>query len=319
MTAGDIGVRAAAPGDADAVLAIWLACLREGAWEGIDETDLRRQAEEVGVEEAGAERVGTLVAIVGGAVVGSATPAVNDLSVAAAFRRRGVGTALARASLDMVRAAGDPSLLLYVPGGGDPPRDTAARGFAEARGFAYRATLTRMRLDGLASAPEPVLPPGLVLRSLDTARGGPARDDTARYVALVNAAFADHPTPLSLDVATITRAHAAAGFDHAGIALVVAADDPDRILAFVRTVVRHDDAGATFGEVRLVGVEPASRGRGLGRALLRWSIARFRHLGLDRAELSVVAANDAALSLYRSEGFRTTVAWPQWSLDAGTG
>ena len=29
-----------------------------------------------------------------------------------------------------------------------------------------------------------------------------------------------------------------------------------------------------------------------------------------------VATNDRALALYRAEGFRTVVAWPQWSLDA---
>jgi hypothetical protein len=49
---------------------------------------------------------------------------------------------------------------------------------------------------------------------------------------------------------------------------------------------------------------------------MRWSIARFRSLGLEEAELLVVAANDRALGLYAAEGFRTVVAWPQWSLDA---
>jgi mycothiol synthase len=309
MTDPGIRVRAADPGDADAIRDIWLACLREGAWEGIDEAEVRRQSEEVRVEPDG-----TLVAEIGGRVVGSITPSLDDLSVAAAFRRRGVGTALVAASLDRVRSAGRPYLLLYVPGGGDPPRPTAARLFAESRGFAYRATLTLMRLDGLDRVPEPALPAGLVVRSFD-----PADDDVGRYVALMNAAFADHPTPASWDEAVVARIHATPGFDPSGIALVAPTDDPDRPVAFVRTTGGEDDAGCRFGEVRLIGVLPAVRGRGVGRALLRWSIARFRQLGLDRAELAVVVANDAALALYRSEGFRTVVVWPQWSLDAGSG
>jgi mycothiol synthase len=305
MTDPGIRLRAADAGDADAIRDTWLACLHEGAWEGIDETYVRRQAEDLRIEPGR-----TLVAQIGGAVVGSISPRLDDLSVAPAFRRRGVGTALVAAALDVARTDGDPYLLLYVPGGGDPPRPTAARLFAEARGFVHRATLTRMRLDGLGAVPEPVLPPGLAVLPFDPADGG-----LARYVALMNTAFADHPTPASWHADAIARLHAAPGFVQDGIALVVAAADPGHPLAFVRTVVAEDDAGDRFGEVRLVGVAPEIRGRGVGRALLRWSIARFRGLGLDRAELSVVATNDAALALYRSDGFRTTVAWPQWSLD----
>ena len=305
MTDPGIRVRAADPGDADAIRDIWLACLREGAWEGIDEAEVRSQAEEVRHEPAE-----TLVALVHGEIAGSITPRMNDLSVAAARRRRGVATSLVRASLDLVRSQGHPYLLLYVPGGGEPTRDTAARRFAEARGFTYRATLTQMRLDDLRAVPEPALPTGLVVRSFD-----PVRDDLARYVTMMNAAFADHATSASWDVAVVARSHARPDFDPTGIALVATADDPGRPVAFARTAVTRDDAGASLGEVRLIGVEPRFRGRGVGRALLRWSIARFRRLGLEHAELSVVAANDAALTLYRSDGFRTVVAWPQWSLD----
>jgi mycothiol synthase len=206
-------------------------------------------------------------------------------------------------------ARGEPYVLLYVPGGGDPPRQTPARGFAVATGMTYRATLTRMRRDGLAGLAKIPPPPGVVLRPL-----GPDVDlDT--YVSLINASFASHPTWFHVDTAAVARAHAAPDFDTDGIALVAPEDRPDAPVGFVRTYAEADDAGVVAGVVGHVGVLPAWRGRGLGRVLVRWALRRFAAQGLDRAELSVVAANADALHLYESEGFVTVVAWPQWSKD----
>ena len=292
--------------DLPGVGAIWHACVDEGTWEGTDHAEIERQLEQIE-----AEPWWTLVADVAGTVAGSITPRLNDVSVAAAHRRRGIGTALVRASLGVVRALRDPYLLLYVPGGGDPPVDTPARRFAEACGLAYRATLTRMLLDDLSGVSGPELPAGVLLRAFD---GG--REDTAAYVDLMNASFLSHPTPVSWTRQQVERAHARPGVDTDGIALLVLSDRPSALVGFAPTRVEEDDAGRRFGEVALVGVLPEWRGRGLGRALMRWSIARFRSLGLEEAELLVVAANDRALGLYAAEGFRTVVAWPQWSLDA---
>jgi ribosomal protein S18 acetylase RimI-like enzyme len=299
-------VRPFRPTDLRGLASIWHACVDEGAWEGTDHAEVERQLEQVE-----AEPWWTLVADVAGTVAGSITPRLNDVSVAAAYRRRGLGTALVRASLELVRTLRDPYLLLYVPGGGDPPVDTPARRFAEACGLAYRATLTKMLLDDLSRVPEPELPSGVVLRVFDA-----DREDTAAYVDLMNASFGSHPTPISWTRQQVDRAHAMPGFDTGGIALLARSDRPTTLIGFVRTHAEHDDAGRRFGEVALVGILPEWRGLGLGRALLRWSIARFRSLGLTEAELLVVAANDRALSIYRAEGFRTVVAWPQWSLDA---
>jgi mycothiol synthase len=301
-----IEVRPSLGSDVGGVASIWHACVDEGAWEGIDHAEVCRQLAQVRALPSW-----TLVAEADGVVAGSITPRLNDVSVAAAHRRRGIGAALVGASLELVRAQGDPYLLLYVPGGGDPPADTPARRFAESCGLAYRATLTKMVLDDLSTVPEPVVPPGLALRTL-----GVDRVETGAYVDLMNASFREHPTPISWTCDLVERAHAAPGFEPDGIALLCRTDDPAELVGFVRARVEVDDTGRRFGEVALVGVLPAWRGRGLGRALVRWALARFRSLGLDEAELSVVAANDRALSLYRAEGFRTVVGWPQWSLDA---
>ncbi len=299
-------IRPFRPADLGGVGSIWHACVDEGTWEGTDHAEIERQLDQIEADPSG-----TLVADVAGTVAGSITPRLNDVSVAAAHRRRGVGTALIRASLDLVRTLGDPYLLLYVPGGGDPPVDTPARRFAEACGLAYCATLTRMLLDDLSWVPEPELPAGLDLRTFH-ADG----EDTASYVDLLNASFLSHPTPISCTRQQVDRVHAMPGFDPEGIALLALSDRPSSLVGFARTRVEEDDAGRRFGELALVGVMPEWRGRGLGRALLRWSIARFRSLGLVEAELLVVAANDRALGFYQAEGFRTVVAWPQWSLDA---
>jgi ribosomal-protein-alanine N-acetyltransferase len=60
-----------------------------------------------------------------------------------------------------------------------------------------------------------------------------------------------------------------------------------------------------FEEFRLMtlAVEPSTRRRGFGRALLRHAMALGRAQGATRALLEVRASNAAALRLYEQEGF----------------
>jgi len=58
-------------------------------------------------------------------------------------------------------------------------------------------------------------------------------------------------------------------------------------------------------EILTFGVAPASRRRGVGRALLADLYVRARALGATRVVLEVAADNSMALALYESEGFRT--------------
>jgi ribosomal protein S18 acetylase RimI-like enzyme len=69
------------------------------------------------------------------------------------------------------------------------------------------------------------------------------------------------------------------------------------------TVQGMRDRGV-HGSIQNVGVVPACRGLGLGRALLLYALAGFRATGLGRALLEVTARNDAALRLYQRLGFR---------------
>jgi GNAT superfamily N-acetyltransferase len=57
------------------------------------------------------------------------------------------------------------------------------------------------------------------------------------------------------------------------------------------------------GAIQNVGIVPAWRGRGVGRALLLQALRGMWVSGLGRAVLEVTANNDAAVRLYRRVGF----------------
>ena len=59
-----------------------------------------------------------------------------------------------------------------------------------------------------------------------------------------------------------------------------------------------------IGAIQNVGVVPAYRGLGLGRALVRKALGGFYQAGLRRAYLEVTAENSGAVLLYRAVGFR---------------
>jgi ribosomal protein S18 acetylase RimI-like enzyme len=72
---------------------------------------------------------------------------------------------------------------------------------------------------------------------------------------------------------------------------------------YVGTVQGVMDRGP-IGAIQNVGVVPAYRGLGLGRALVRRALDGFYRNGLRRAYLEVTAENSAAVILYRAVGFR---------------
>jgi mycothiol synthase len=135
------------------------------------------------------------------------------------------------------------------------------------------------------------------------------------FVDLINAAFVDHPSPLSWSLAQIEYAHGRPDFDPTTIMLVSPTDRPAEPIAFARIAVGPPEKGqlAPVGEIRLVGVLPQWRGRGLGRELLRWGVAQLRARGAGRIQLSVEAENELALGLYRRTGFEPAVEWPHWT------
>jgi ribosomal protein S18 acetylase RimI-like enzyme len=102
--------------------------------------------------------------------------------------------------------------------------------------------------------------------------------------------------------------------------LWVAVDDEGRVLA----CVTFSSPGSPYreisrpgeGEFRMLAVDPAARGRGIGEALVRWCIGRSRELGDTRMVLCTQKENSTAHRLYARLGF---VRLPKrdWSPVAG--
>jgi mycothiol synthase len=294
-------VRPAMANDLGAIAALGHAAVDLGEWPDSTHGDVGRNVAILAAEPGAA-----FVAVEDGVVVGYVAPRLNDLYVEGDRRRRGHGTALVEAALPHVRdVLRHPCLLLYVPPGENP-----GRRFAEARGFAYRASLYWMERPAEVPCPAPDFPAGVVTRTWE-----PGRDSITALVDLLNTSFADHPTPVSWTETVIRAAHAAPGFVPGDILLVAPAGEPDRAVAFCQARLYQDDH-PPYGEVKLIGVLPPWRGRGLGRALLRWGVRRLQGRGVPTLALAVSAANEHALRMYEAHGFRRAAEWPQWSRDA---
>jgi ribosomal protein S18 acetylase RimI-like enzyme len=59
-----------------------------------------------------------------------------------------------------------------------------------------------------------------------------------------------------------------------------------------------------IGAIQNLGVVPAYRGLGLGKALIRKALLGFRQAGIGRVFLEVTAENSGAVLMYRGAGFR---------------
>jgi mycothiol synthase len=77
--------------------------------------------------------------------------------------------------------------------------------------------------------------------------------------------------------------------------------------------VCRNDAYEAHGHIGALGVRPAWRGRGYGRALLLHSFREFRRRGLPRVTLGVDAANETgATHLYESVGMQVELEMVVW-------
>ena len=287
--------------DEPALRRVMEAALEYDAYPGFNAWDLDSEA----VSMVGAPE-DVAVAVESDVVCGYVSPSRESLKVHPGFRRRGHGRRLFATGLGLAARSGRDEIRLYVPTGG------GGRRFAEAMGMAYGSSMWRMDLASATPVPGPALPTGVIGRAFGDWLSLP------RYVDLLNACFADHPSPLSWTVGEIEHAQSRPDFDPSTVLLVSPVDRPDDPVAFVRTVLGppDDGGGAPVGGIRLIGVLPPWRGRGLGRELLRWGVARLRSGGAGRIQLSVEAENELALALYRRNGFEPAVEWPHWTKPA---
>jgi mycothiol synthase len=296
------GIRPFRTEDEAALRRVMEASLRFDAYPGFNAWDLDVEA----VSIIGAPE-GVALAVEDGVVCGYVSPGQEDLTVHPQFRRRGHGRRLFATGLDLAAKAGWGEIRLYVPQAG------GGQAFAEAMGMTYRSSMWRLDLAPTLVVPEPALPTGFAARAFGDWL------PLARLVDLLNACFAHHPSPASWTVGQLQYAHSRPDFDPSAVLLVSPADRLEDPVAFVRTALGPAEDGdeAPVGEIRLVGVLPQWRGRGLGRELLRWGVAQLRSGGAGRVKLSVEAENELALGLYRRTGFEPVVEWPNWTKPVG--
>ncbi len=246
------------------------------------------------------------VAVDGNQVVGYTHPAAVRLEVDPAHRRRGHGRRLLAAAQGIAAAAGDERLELWVP------NDGPGLAFAQACGMQYRSSFHLLRLPAGATVVAPAPVPGFDVRAFGPEIGAEA------LVELMNDAFADHPSPMRFDLARIQEAHTRPDFDALDIRVAHEHGDPARLAGFCRATLGPARDQPLRGDIRLVGVVPAYRRRGLGRELLRWGIAHVRARSAVEVDIVVEALNAGALRLYLDEGFAPVAEWPRWVTPAAS-
>ena len=295
-------MRLLTPADIPAVVALINAA------DAVDEADEATSAAEFRLWVAGPAAAGNhaVAVTLAGAIVGYGDvhhPAGDDgargwVVVDPAWRGRGIGTALVAWVRGRARRMG----LLWIDFAIDV-RLRQANAWIAHLGYEPVRTYTRLRLASDAALPAGALPPGLRLRTFQ-----PAQDEAAVH-GILNAAFADHRNANVVTSEQTADNLRRPSFDPAGLFLAeaVAGAAAGQIVGLCWCYSNPDEQRRRCeqtGWISDLGIDPAYRRAGLGRALLAHGILWLRDQGADCVELWVESSNGAAVTLYTSVGFR---------------
>ncbi|HUZ76034.1 MAG TPA: mycothiol synthase [Chloroflexota bacterium] len=225
-----------------------------------------------------------------------------EMVVHPAFRRRGIGSGLVRASLELARAEHADRLDAWAYNGMSGTRELARR-FA----FTQQRLLLEIRLADLPSAPVPALPAGLEPRAFR-----PGEDDAA-WLALNNLAFAWHPEQGHWDAQDVALRLREPWFRAGDFLLVTRGTE---LVAF--NWLKLDETNAN-GEVYVIGVHPSLQGQRVGQILTSLGFQHMRARGMTHASAYVDATNSAALRMYYRLGFvihHADVCWARTVVEA---
>jgi mycothiol synthase len=236
------------------------------------------------------------------ALVGFVAPELKIAVVQPERRRQGLGRRLIELALEMEAGRDRPELFM-----GSVPEDPGGGAFLAATGFAFHSTVWDLDLAPDRVVQEPAWADGVVARGFDRDR------DVERLPEVVNAAFADHPTPIRIEEEMFR-----ASLDDPNIldedAIVLEERSTGEIVGFCLTDVRrHEGVVAEHGELGMIGVRPDRQGRGYGRQLLRAGARYLQAAGVRVVGLGVNGRNEGALRLYESEGFVRVRTRDRWS------
>jgi mycothiol synthase len=223
-------------------------------------------------------------------VVASATYGVygdaGNIRGIVADKGRGLGTEIVERGEAFARAEGTKKIFAAAP---EP--DAAARELFESRGYREVRRFYSMAIELTEEPAAAVVPDGLVVDELHD------HEYEAFYEAL-NESFAEHwewhPDPYDEWLERRQGQHR----DEQGPIWFVVRDGEE-----LAAVTRNDADVAGGGYVGAIGVRPAWRGKGLGKALLYRTFAEFWRRGTTRVTLDVDSQNaTGAVALYERVG-----------------
>ncbi|MDT5174415.1 MAG: mycothiol synthase [Mycobacterium sp.] len=222
-----------------------------------------------------------------------------ELVVHPQARRRGVGSALARAAL--ARTGGRNQFWAHGT-------LESARATASALDLVAVRELLQMRRP-LRDVAEPVIPDRLGDVRIRTYAG---LSDDAELLRVNNAAFSYHPEQGGWTEAELDERRSESWFDPAGLFLAwrnipaeSTSEESETLIGFHWTKIHPDPIG--LGEVYVLGVDPAAQGSGLGKMLTSIGLTSLAQRLADKPEptalLYVESDNTAAVRTYEKTGF----------------
>jgi len=226
-----------------------------------------------------------------------------ELVVAPAYRRRGVGTAL----LGAVDGAD------VWAHGNLPAAQTLARG--QGREMTRRLLVMAVEGEQLRAVARYEARDDVEALDLAESVRRHGRDAVEEaWLAANNEAFSWHPEQGGWDRARLSRAQETDWFAEEDVLLLWDAGSPgEPQLAGFHWTKWHTEETPAFGEVYVVGLASAFRGRGLGDPLLRLGLQHLADKGADRVILYVEADNEPAVRVYEGLGFHVAEEHAVWS------
>jgi mycothiol synthase len=121
------------------------------------------------------------------------------------------------------------------------------------------------------------------------------------WLALNNKIFATHPDQGNWAMADLENRITEPWFDPEGFFIAI---EKKKIIGFCWTKIHHDFVNQDpIGELYVLGVDPDSHAKGIGKSLATTALIYLKQKGLNQAMLYVDAMNFYALNFYKKIKF----------------